>query len=59
MRTNLDAIPKEILDKHLLKAFAEACKAKSVSLTKQTIQKVPMLRAERMHLQIDRTEEQE
>jgi ribonuclease HI len=57
MRSSLDTLPKEVVDKYLLKAFAEICKSKSVGLTKQTIQKVPMLRAERMHLQIDRTEE--
>jgi len=57
MRSSLDTLPKDVVDKYLLKAFAEMCKSKSVGLTKQTIQKVPMLRAERMHLQIDRTEE--
>lgn len=59
MRGSLDRLPSDILDKYLLKAFAEACKARGVGLTKQTLQKVPMLRAERMHLQIDRTEGQE
>jgi ribonuclease HI len=59
MRTSLDRLPKEIVDKYLLKAFTEACKGRGVGLTKQTLQKVPMLRAERMHLQIDRGEGQD
>jgi len=59
MRTSLDRLPKEIVDKYLLKAFTEACKGRGVGLTKQTLQKVPMLRAERMNLQIDRGEGQD
>jgi hypothetical protein len=45
---------KDVLDKHLMKAFAELCKTRDVMITKQTIQKTPMIRAERMNLQIDR-----
>jgi ribonuclease HI len=54
MRTNLDKLDRDVLDKHLMKAFAELCKTRDVSLTKQTIQKTHMIRAERMNLQIDR-----
>ncbi len=53
MRANLSTLDKDIIDKHLMKAFIEACKNRGVNLTKQTIQKTPMLRAERAHLQID------
>lgn len=52
LRSNLDALPKEVVDKYLLKAMTEVCKAKAVGLTKQTIQKTSMLRAERINLQI-------
>lgn len=54
IKSNLHALPPDIVDKHLLKAFAEACKTKDVTITKQTIQKTPVLRAERTHLQITR-----
>lgn len=56
MRGNLDKLDKEVVDKHLLKAMAELCKTREVTLTKQTIQKTPMLRAERTSLQINRVE---
>jgi hypothetical protein len=51
IRANLDKLDTDLVDKHLLKAFTEACKARDVSLTKQTIQRQPMLRAERFHLE--------
>lgn len=54
LKSNLHALPSDILEKHLFKAFVEACKAKDVTVTKQTLQKTPMLRAERTHLQITR-----
>lgn len=54
MRGNLGSLDKEVVDKHLLKAFTELCKARDINLTKQTIQRTQMLRAERGHLQIDR-----
>jgi hypothetical protein len=41
-----------VIDKHLYKAFVEMCKNKDVNLTKQTIQKQPVIRAERISLQI-------
>lgn len=56
MRQNLDALDAATVDKHLLKLFAELCKTRDVSLTKQTLQKTPMVRAERAHLQITRVE---
>jgi ribonuclease HI len=52
LRANIDVLPADVLDKYLYKAFTEACKDKSVTLTKQTIQKTPMIRAERTNLQI-------
>lgn len=51
IRSNLDKLDSDLVDKHLLKAFTEACKARDVTLTKQTIQRTPMLRAERFHLE--------
>jgi ribonuclease HI len=53
---NLNLLDKSVVDKYLTKAFAELCKARDVALTKQTIQKTPMLRAERMNLQINHLE---
>ena len=53
MRGHLTELDSDIVNKHLLKAFAELCKVRDVNLTKQTISKTPMLRAERGHLQID------
>lgn len=52
MRGNLGTLDRAIVDKHLMKAMAELCKTRNVSLTKQTIQKSSMIRAERMTLQI-------
>jgi ribonuclease HI len=52
IRSNLESLPADVVDKHLYKAFTELCKDKQVTLTKQTIQKTPMVRAERTSLQI-------
>ena len=52
VRSNLESLPADVVDKHLYKAFTELCKDKQVTLTKQTIQKTPMVRAERTSLQI-------
>jgi ribonuclease HI len=52
VRANLESLPADVIDKHLYKAFTELCKDKQVALTKQTIQKTPMVRAERTSLQI-------
>jgi len=46
-------LDRAVVDKHLMKAMVELCKARDVTLTKQTIQRVPMLRAERSSLQIN------
>lgn len=52
VRNNLDKLPADVVNKHLYKLFTELCKEKEVALTKQTIQRTPMIRAERNHLQI-------
>ena len=52
MRGNLGTLDRAVVDKHLMKAMAELCKTRNVTLTKQTIQRSPMIRAERMSLQI-------
>jgi ribonuclease HI len=49
---NFQRLPAQIVSKHLLKAFTEACKERDVVLTKQTVQKTPVYRAERTSLQI-------
>ncbi len=54
MQGSLSTLDKDIVDKHLMKAFAELCKARDINLTKQTVQRETMYRAERGHLQIDR-----
>lgn len=56
IREHLDALPADVVNKHLFKAFAEACKERDVSLAKQTIQRTPMIRAECSNLQISREE---
>ena len=53
MRGNLNMLDSDVVDKHLMKAMAELCKTRDVTLTKQTIQRTPMIRAERMNLQIN------
>jgi hypothetical protein len=53
VRSSIDTLDKELIDKHLYKAFAEMCKARDVNLTRQIISKTPVIRAERGHLQID------
>lgn len=52
MKANLGSLDASVVDKHLFKAFTELCKSKDVALTKQTVQKMPVIRAERMSLQI-------
>ena len=51
IRGNLDSLDSDLVNKHLLKAFTEACKARDVTVTKQTIQRQTMVRAERFHLE--------
>jgi ribonuclease HI len=53
VRENLSVLDKDIIDKHLMKAFIEVCKNRDINLTKQTIQRSVMFRAERGHLQIE------
>lgn len=52
IRNHMSELDADIVDKHLMKAFVEICKVRDVNLTKQTIAKTTMLRAERGHLQI-------
>ena len=53
MREHIDELDRDLVDKHLFKAFTELCKARDVNLVKQIIAKTPMIRAERGHLQIE------
>jgi len=56
IRSNLATLDQEIVDKHLMKAFVEMCKLRNVTLTKSTVQKQPMLRAELTTVHIEKTE---
>lgn len=56
MKSNLSSLDSSVIDKHLFKAFTELCKGKEVALTKQIIQKQPVIRAERTSLQISHVE---
>jgi ribonuclease HI len=53
VRSSLDTLDKDLIDKHLYKAFIEMCKARDVQLTRQIIAKTPVIRAEHGHLQIE------
>jgi ribonuclease HI len=53
VKSNLDTLDQTIVQKHLFKAFTEICKERGVNLTKQTIAKTAMIRAEKEHLQIE------
>jgi len=53
VRSSLDTLDKDLIDKHLYKAFVEMCKARDVQLTRQIIAKTPVIRAEHGHLQIE------
>lgn len=53
IRSSLDTLDKDLIDKHLYKAFIEMCKARDVQLTRQIIAKTPVIRAEHGHLQIE------
>lgn len=53
MSANIDKLNREVIDKHLFKAFTELCKLQGVELSKQIIQKVPVIRASRVHLQVE------
>jgi ribonuclease HI len=54
VRANLDKLDRDVVDKHLIKMFTEVCKTREITLTKQSISRTPMFRAERAHLQIER-----
>lgn len=56
MKEQLPTFDQTIIDKHLFKAFIEICKERDIVLTKQTIAKTPMIRAERGHLRIENIE---
>ena len=47
MRDNLETLDADVINKHLMKAFVEMCKDREVTLTKQTVQRRVVLRAER------------
>lgn len=53
VRSSLETLDKDLIDKHLYKAFIEMCKARDVQLTRQIIAKTPVIRAEHGHLQIE------
>jgi ribonuclease HI len=53
IRSSMDTLDKDLIDKHLYKAFIEMCKARDVQLTRQIIAKTPVIRAEHGHLQIE------
>ena len=55
IRGNLDAFDRDLMDKHLYKAFQEVCKAKNVTLTKNVSQRTTMLRAELTTVSIEKT----
>ena len=61
MRDNLESLDADVINKHLMKAFAELCKDREVTLTKQTVQRRTVLRAERglqvTHVHIHKTDE--
>jgi hypothetical protein len=56
IRSNLAVLDQEVLDKHLLKAFTEMCKTRNVTLTKQTIAKQPVYKAELTTVHIEKAE---
>jgi hypothetical protein len=56
IRENLSKLDTEVINKHLFKAFAELCKTRNVTLTKSTIQKQSMIRAELTTVQVEKIE---
>ena len=54
MREHLDAFDRDLIDKHLYKAFQEMCKAKSITLTKNVSQRTTMLKAELTNVSIEK-----
>jgi hypothetical protein len=51
----------DVINKHLMKAFTELCRDREVTLTKQTVQRRTVLRAERglqvTHVHISKVDE--
>jgi ribonuclease HI len=56
IRENINQLDTDIVDKHLMKAFAEICKIRNITVTKSTVQRQPMLRAELTIVHIEKTE---
>jgi len=56
MRENLDSLDAETIDKHLLKAFADICKTKKLSVTKSVRQRVTHLKVEVESVFIEKVE---
>jgi hypothetical protein len=56
IRENLSKLDTEVINKHLFKAFTEMCKTRNVTLTKSTVQKQSMVRAELTTVQIEKIE---
>jgi hypothetical protein len=56
IRSNIAVLDTEVVDKYLLKAFTEMCKTRNVSLSKSTIAKQPVYRAELTTVHIEKTE---
>jgi ribonuclease HI len=56
IRTNLHALDTEVVDKYLLKAFAEQCKTRNVTLSKQTVAKQTVYRAELTTVHVEKTD---
>jgi len=54
MREHLDAFDRDLIDKHLYKAFQEMCKTRSITLTKNVSQRTTMLRAELTTVSIEK-----
>jgi hypothetical protein len=61
IRDNLESLDADVINKHLMKAFTELCKDREVTLTKQTVQRRTVLRAERglqvTHVHISKVDE--
>jgi ribonuclease HI len=61
MRDNLETLDADVINKHLMKAFVEMCKDREVTLTKQTVQRRVVLRAERglqvNHVHVNKVDE--
>jgi hypothetical protein len=56
IRANIAALDSEVIDKHLMKAFVEMCKTRNVTLTKQTVSKQSVYRAELTTVHIEKVE---